>query len=248
MNRLLNVTLVLSLIANVILALTGSPAKATQPGTQPVRVHEKSIIPQARVLSKTNDRSDEDVRQQPAVVIPWVLAKEGGLRHHGYDFGIPDALIRGLELGPAEHRAVLKMNQVLREIEERGIQPSEDSMVIVEINEKQQQAALENFVAEIEQALPEAKAAMLSENAVACNYLRWASLQLKVIETKGQLTFKVAHLNRPDKEGVRGGGGSTTRTLKHYPMEQLRKRWGHSIDFTPLEETLKAREEGMPQL
>ncbi|MDB4808578.1 hypothetical protein OAG85_01475 [Verrucomicrobiales bacterium] len=189
MNRLLNVTLVLSLIANVILALTGSPAKATQPGTQPVRVHEKWIIPQARVLLKTNDRSDEDVRQQPAVVIPWVLAKEGGLRHHGYDFGIPDALIRGLELGPAEQRAidraVLKMNQVLREIEERGIQPSEDSMVIVEIDEKQQQAALENFVAEIEQALPEAKAAMLSESAVACNYLRGACLQLKADEPRG---------------------------------------------------------------
>jgi len=251
MNHLLNVSLVLSLIANVILALTRSPAEATQPGTQPVRVHEKSIIPQARVLSKKNDRSDEDVRQQPAVVIPWVLAKDGGLRYHGYDFGIPDTLVRGLELGPAEQRAfdrsVLKMNQVLREIEERGMQPSEDSMVIVQLDEEQQQAALRNFVAEMEQALPEAKAAMLSESAAACNYLRWASLQLNVVETKGQLRFKVAYGNRPDKEGVRGGGGSRSQTLNHYPMERLRERWGHLIDFTPLEETLKAREEGMPQ-
>jgi hypothetical protein len=45
MNRLLNVTLVLSLIANMILALTGSPAEATQPGEQPVLRNQKSIVP-----------------------------------------------------------------------------------------------------------------------------------------------------------------------------------------------------------
>jgi hypothetical protein len=134
------------------------------------------------------------------------------------------------------------MKEVLREIEKSGLQPSEDSMVIVELVQEHQLAAQQSVVAELEDTLPESKAGMLSESAAACHYLEWSSLELQVIERNGGLSFKVAHVNRPDV----GGGGSTTETLSHYSIEQLRERWGHLVNFTQLEAILKA-EKGIPQ-
>ena len=241
MNRLLNVTLVLSLIVNVLLGLTRNPTEAVEPALQHVESVQNSILPLERASLPRASPRKKAVRSLPAVAVPWALVKEGHLRAHRIDFEIPNIVTQGLELTRQEQRAVdravNKMKKALREIELAGLQQSDGLVVQVELDPDGLQVALQDFVAEIEQSLPVAKATILSEAAAADNYLKWPSLSIGVSETKNGMRFKFANFNRSGR-----GGGSQSRTLTSRGIPDLRERWGHLIDIARLEEILKTRE------
>lgn len=244
MNRLLNVMLVLSLVANLGLAVWAERSEPKPPEVSQDFLRNGLLEPEESSRLVRSGRSKPKAeRNRARLAVPWALAKDAVQKPSHDQFEISQALISGLELTKEEKqafdRAITTFRAALRENELSGLQESDDHIIRVILDQGIQEAALGSFVKELEEALPLSKAKILAEASRSNRYLNWTSFDLEVLDQKEGLFLKISHrLKRSRRAPVAmesEPGGSVASSLSAHDFSRLRERWGHMIDFEPLE-------------